>query len=215
MARTIWLIRHGESVSNAGLQTTHPAASEQTPLGYRQVAAVAWAFSAPPDLIVASRYLRSQQAAAPTQVRFPQVPSEEWPVHEFTYLAPEHYAGTTGAYRKPLRRAYWQHCDPLHCDGNGAESFHALIERARGCLAQLSARRESFIAIFGHGRFTQTLLWLLLAQPEQIGAAQMRDFRDFCHGLHLPNGVIVPLRYSADVGFWIGQITTAHLMDAG
>lgn len=211
----IWLIRHGESVSNAGLQTTHPAASEQTPLGHRQAAAVAQAFDASPDLLVVSRYVRAQQAAAPTRNRFPQVPVAEWLVHEFTYLAPEHYAGTTGAYRQPLRRAYWQRCDPASCDGDGAESFHALIARARACLVQLRERRESFIAIFGHGRFTQTLLWLLLEQPEEIGTTQMRDFHDFCHGLHLPNGAIVPLRYSADEGFWIGQIRIAHLADAG
>lgn len=89
MNQMIWLIRHGESVSNAGLQTTHPAASKQTPLGHRQAAAVAQAFNKPPGLIVVSRYVRSQQAAAPTQARFPQVPVEEWQVHEFTYLASE------------------------------------------------------------------------------------------------------------------------------
>ena len=41
-----------------------------------------------PSLIVTSLFLRTQQTAAPTIERFPDVPVEVWPIEEFTYLQP-------------------------------------------------------------------------------------------------------------------------------
>jgi len=46
--------------------------------------------------------LRSQQTAAPLIARYPDVPVEQWPIQEFTYLSPEHCHNTTFSERKPL-----------------------------------------------------------------------------------------------------------------
>lgn len=71
----VWLIRHGESVSNADLPTGDPAESALTEKGFRQAELIAAAFVGQPDLIVISPYLRARQTAVPTRSRFTNLPT--------------------------------------------------------------------------------------------------------------------------------------------
>src|SRR4051812_43055625 len=59
----IWLIRHGESESNAGLPTSDTAKIALTPRGFAQAECIVAAFTRPPSLIVTSPYLRAIQSA--------------------------------------------------------------------------------------------------------------------------------------------------------
>lgn len=97
----VWLIRHGESESNADLRTSHPSETTLTPKGLIEAERVAGRFVEAPDLIVVSPYLRSRQTAEPTLQRFAEIAIEEWPVHEFTYLHPNRYRDTMGSERMP------------------------------------------------------------------------------------------------------------------
>jgi probable phosphoglycerate mutase len=129
--KEFWLIRHGESESNAGLPTSDTAKIVLTPRGIAQAEYIAAAFTRAPSLIVTSPYLRAQQSAQPTIGRFPQARQEEWPVHEYTYLSLANRHNTTLHGRKPQIDAYWERCDPQYLDGDGAESFCARVERAQ------------------------------------------------------------------------------------
>src|SRR3954469_24600238 len=133
----IWLIRHGESESNAGLPTSDTAKIALTPRGFAQAESVVAAFTRPPALIVASPYLRAIQSAQPAIKRFPQARLEEWPVHEYTYLSLASRHGSTLHQRRPLIDAYWERCDPQYVDGDGAESFAALVARAKQALERI------------------------------------------------------------------------------
>ena len=64
----VFLIRHGESQSNAGLPTTSPNNVALTPQGRQQARHVADFLKFYPslDLIVTSPYLRAKQTAEPT-----------------------------------------------------------------------------------------------------------------------------------------------------
>jgi broad specificity phosphatase PhoE len=61
----VWLIRHGQSESNAGLPSTDWRAIPLTTLGRRQAEHVAGVFADPPQFIVTSPYLRASQTAQP------------------------------------------------------------------------------------------------------------------------------------------------------
>jgi broad specificity phosphatase PhoE len=74
-------IRHGQSTGNAGIPCSDLALLELTKLGWRQSREVAESWTKTPDLIVTSPYLRTQQTAAATIERFPDVPVEVWPIH--------------------------------------------------------------------------------------------------------------------------------------
>lgn len=98
---TVRFIRHAESAANAGAATSDPASIPLTPRGHDQALAGSDSFSAAPDLIICSPFLRVQQTAAPTCVRFTAAPVQTWAVQEFTYLAPARCAHTTAEQRRP------------------------------------------------------------------------------------------------------------------
>ncbi|MEQ1833285.1 MAG: histidine phosphatase family protein, partial [Candidatus Eisenbacteria bacterium] len=143
----VLLVRHGESVGNAGLATEDAASTELTALGVQQAQAVAQALPAAPALFVVSSYARAQRSAEPSRARFPHVPVEIWPVHEFTYLAPHVYAGTTVSERQPEVEAYWAAADPHLVAGEGAESFAGFLGRVADVRARLAAVVQDRVAV--------------------------------------------------------------------
>jgi broad specificity phosphatase PhoE len=208
----IWLIRHGESESNAGLPTSDTSKIVLTARGHAQAGCVAEAFARPPDLIVASPYLRARQSAEPTLARFPPARTEEWQVHEYTYLSLASRHNTTLQGRKPQIDAYWERCDPQYIDGDGAESFAALVIRARQTLERIGRLDDDFVAIFTHGLFIRTLLWVQLADPVEIDAATMLRYRGFISGFSVPNGAIMKLYVNDAKEIFVGTFSVAHLV---
>ena len=145
-------IRHGESTGNAGVPCHDLGAIELTELGQEQAREVAASWIEAPALIVTSPYTRTQQTAAPTIARFPGVPVEVWPIEEFTYLQPARWNGTRSAERMPHLERYWSAADPDYCDGEGAESFRALLRRCDAALARFAAiPPASLVYVFGMG----------------------------------------------------------------
>src|SRR5689334_7624246 len=140
----IWLIRHGESESNAGLPTADTSKIVLTQRGHAQAKSVAQAFARPPGLIVASPYMPAKPSAQPTIARFPQARVDEWQVHEYTYLSLASRHNSTLRGRQPLIEAYWDRCDPQYVDGDGAESFAALVARARQVLERIRRLDDDF-----------------------------------------------------------------------
>jgi broad specificity phosphatase PhoE len=169
--------RHGESISNAGAATSDPASIPLTEYGRNQAEQIAQSYEARPTLIVVSSYQRTWQTAAPVIARFPEVPVEEWPVQEFTYLEPSRCMGTTGAERRAWVEHYWKSCSAEYCDGPGAESFMDLLRRVRETRSRLEALPTgSQVAVFTHGQFLQALRLLVycvlsasLRKPVPIG----------------------------------------------
>jgi len=156
--------RHAESEANAGLATASHHSIGLTTRGQRQAQELADTL-ARPDLIVSSPFTRAVQTAAPTILRFPNVPTEVWPIEEFTYLSPISCSGTTPRQREPRVRSYWDQADSRYCDGPGAETFDGFLERVLACLARLrefdaQAAGPRSIAMFGHGQFLQALRWI-------------------------------------------------------
>ena len=151
-------IRHGQSTGNAGVPCHDLASIELTELGWRQAREVARAWTETPSLIVTSPYLRTRQTAEATIQRFPVVPVEVWPIEEFTYLQPSQWNGTRSSERMPHLERYWTDADPAYCDGEGAESFGALLRRAEAVLARLAALPSPGLAyVFSHGQFIQAV----------------------------------------------------------
>jgi 2,3-bisphosphoglycerate-dependent phosphoglycerate mutase len=210
-----FLIRHGESQSNAGLATADPGDVELTPRGHeqaRQIAAFLKEYTAL-NLIVTSAYLRTKQTAAPTKAIFHATSMEEWEVQEFTYLSSAYLGYSTSNDRRPLVDAYWEQCNPSYTDGRGSESFKVFIGRVEGFIRQLKNRREN-IAIFSHEQFLAAVLWVLQKRPTVITSDTMQDFRDFFNRNRIPNGAIVEITVrrgqdSQDV--WIHKQIKEHL----
>lgn len=166
--KQVLFIRHSESESHIGKAASHIEVVGLTENGKLQARHIAAEFSSEPDLLIISPYLRAWQTAEPTMKRFPGVPHEIWQeVKEFTYLGSLTGQYLTMAERRDMVRAFWERCDPQHCDGN-AESFSAFITRARKALRKLTKELEEkqFIVVFTHEQFIRAIQCLLLRWKE-------------------------------------------------
>lgn len=207
----VWLIRHGESVSNANLPTTHPGQSRLTPWGQLEAQHIVEMFTQKPDLIVVSPYVRAQETAVPTIAHFSPIPQQEWPVHEFTYLNPERYHGTTGSERAPYARTYWEQNDPHYKDQGAGESFAELLARVEDTVARLRAQSAEFIAIFSHGMFLRALIWSVLTGYNTATPETMRRYGRFLESVWMPNAAICKAQFSGDNDILFSGFITSHL----
>ena len=191
----VFLIRHGESESNAGLSSADPGSASLTADGHRQAGQIARVIADVPALIVTSPYLRARQTAQPTISRFPATACQEWPVHEFTYLGDLHGRGSTASERAPYARAYWDRADP-HAASHGAESFTGLLARTTGFLNRISMQESGPVVVFTHGLFMRAVAWSLLTGITTPDQDQMRSFRGFANRYLIPNAGVIELRHA-------------------
>jgi broad specificity phosphatase PhoE len=206
----VWFIRHGESISNAGLPTSDTVVTSITERGRIEAEAIAHYMPATPDLIVTSPYLRTKQTAEPTMARFPTVPHQEWPVHEFTYLGLPHNVYTTFQQRRPLSDAFWERCDPHEC-AEGAESFAGLMLRIAATRERIGMLSQGFVLVFSHGLFMKALLWSLVYHVAEVSPTTMSRYRAFIRATAVPNGSILKLRSDERGELWLNGILTDHL----
>jgi broad specificity phosphatase PhoE len=175
----ILLIRHGQSVANAGGIPPDHITNPLTELGHAQAKAFADGFSCEPTLFLISPYLRAQQTSIPLRDRYPEVPIEEWPIQEFNYLAPARQKGTSEEQQMPHILKFWERNDPAHFDGPGAESFSVFLSRVRDVVMRLTQlKSDGCIVVFTHGFFMQAVRILLLF-PTATDQQLISNFRRF------------------------------------
>jgi probable phosphoglycerate mutase len=183
-ATRIILVRHGQSVTNAGGRAADQVSNPLTELGRAQSREFAERLDCKPTLFVTSPFLRAQQTSEPLRQRFPDVPVEEWPIHEFSFLNPALHKGTSEADRESHVVAYWHREDPAYTDGPEAESFTLFLDRAREAIHRLATRDPGgCIVVFTHGFFMQAIRLVLLF-PNATDAELMANFQRF-HFLNL------------------------------
>lgn len=136
-----------------------------------------------PDLIVVSPFIRTRQTAQPLIDLYPEIPVEEWPVQEFTYLDFACCVGMTAEQRAPLVREYWERNDPDHIDGESSESFAQFIDRVDLFLFRCRDVRGRLCG-FSHTMFMQAVR-MRMEQP--AGKIGMELFRKACFSSPIRN----------------------------
>lgn len=171
-----WLIRHGQSTSNAGLPAIGFDDVPLTALGQQQARDVAHRVNSQPDLLVTSPFLRAVATAAPIRERWPLARRDTWPIQELTYLSPERCRGTTPEVRRPWVEAYWNRSDPDYRDGEDAESFRSFMGRLQDFHQHLLALDNDFVVVVGHGQFFRAYM---LTQSKGFVATSewMKEYR--------------------------------------
>src|ERR1019366_1092740 len=124
------LIRHAQSVSNAGGLTQPHQAIPLTAHGHTQARALG-ATLAPASAVAVSRFVRAQQTAAPYCQRFNLDPQVDADLDEFSLIDAVLIEGLDGAQRKPFVRAYWADPDLHRRLGDHADTFAEFVERVR------------------------------------------------------------------------------------
>ena len=190
----VFLIRHGESESNAGLPSATADSAPLTARGRWQADQIARVIADVPALIVTSPYRRARQTAEPTISRFPSADCQEWPVQEFTYLGDLYGRSSTASERASHVQAFWDQADPGRRHSDGAESFTDLLRRSSDCLSRLSGRTSGPVVVFTHGLFMRAVAWSLLTGISTPGHEEMRGFRRFADRYLIPNAGVIELR---------------------
>lgn len=178
MTKTFYLIRHGESESNAGIMTDHPATINLTQKGRAEAQAKADGFTKQPKRIVTSPFIRTKQTAAPFVAKFPDAQVEEWEMQEFTFLALDKYKNKTHEYRHPFLKAYWDNADPDYKDSPESESFREFIDRVKRVIEKMKKLDDGESIGFGHGYTMAGIVFVLGGKAEKIDGQTMRDFWD-------------------------------------
>lgn len=211
----LWLIRHGQSVSNAGLPTGHPSRSALTDVGRRQAVLAAQALPRAPERLVVSPFSRAMETARPAMDRFPGVPVAVEAVQEFTYLGLESYQGTTREMRRPMIDDYWARCDPLHRQGEGAETFAELVLRVEDFFCRHVAGPDvppGLTVVYSHGQFIRAVFLRFFGGIGAQFAADpraMARFRGFREAFAVQNGAIA--RLSVGPQPRLGAFDVSHL----
>ena len=198
-----WLVRHGQSASNAGLPAVGHGEVPLTALGQDQAREVARRVDRQPDRLIVSPFLRTQETAAPIRERWPRTPCEVWPIQELTYLSPARCKGTTADVRRPWIEAYWRGCDPDYVDGPDAESFRAFMARLADFDSRLSALGGDFAIAVGHGQFFRAYL-LGRDRGFAVAAEWMRDYRAAEMSQPMANGEIIELKSATGPSLRLG-----------
>jgi broad specificity phosphatase PhoE len=173
----IWVYRHAESLANAGGRTLEPAGIPLTDRGREQAKQLAKSIEATPYRLVASPFRRSLETVSPVADRFSAASLAVWPIHEFTYLSPASCINTSWMERKPRIDAYWAALDPHFVDGDGAESFSTLLDRARTFLRELLDLQNDLTVAVSHGQF-MLAAQLMAEAPDLDDKTSMAMFRD-------------------------------------
>lgn len=212
--REVWLIRHAQSESNAGLATSTPEDIQLTEQGQQQAAFVAQSVTNVPSLIVTSPYHRTAQTAAPTIRKFYEPRHSVWPVQEFTYLSLSRCVNMSRRDRLPMVRDYWNLADPNFVDGDGAESFAEFMGRVRSMQEQLlEPSVGDFAIVFSHGLFINALRWQQMSPSASVTKPYMEGFHSFHQCFPVQNGAILKCKLDSDRQWWVSpNLDTTHLV---
>jgi broad specificity phosphatase PhoE len=179
------LIRHAQSVSNAGGITQAHLTIPLTAHGHAQARTLGATLTGPPAIVAVSRFVRAQQTAGPYCERFNVSPRIDHDLDEFSVIDPALIEGLNGAQRKPYVKAYWDELDLHRRLGENADTFAEFVERVRRFQSRMSTLPDGAV-IFGHGIWLALLSWLLQGRGVDNGQ-EMGAFRAFQLELSTPN----------------------------
>lgn len=208
--KEIRLIRHAESLANAGAATSTPRDIPLSDRGHEQARMLADSITDRPERIILSPYIRTQETARPLLERFPDCPVETLPVQEFTYLAISRCRETTREQRRPMVEEYWNRSDPFYCDGDQAESLAELIGRASTFLRRTREMEGELIFVFTHEQFIKTVIWEVLRLNGRIDPEMMAGFYKFSTSFVVPNTAVMKM-FPNDGEFTLRGIDSSHL----
>ena len=175
----IFLVRHAESEANINGKTLSHASIALSEHGHRQAQDLCSKLPVV-DHVIVSKYLRTQQTAAPILEKYCLSLEVDEHLHEFSYLSERKCANTNLNDRKAWVNAYWERMDYQHRDADDAESFEDLYLRVKAFHDKLKIVAEDYavkhLAVFSHGQFLQLLI-MQIQQPRPLTKELMQQFR--------------------------------------
>ena len=211
--KTLYFIRHGQSLANTGAKSMPDREIPLTELGLQQAHELAEKWQNPPNKIYCSQMLRAQQTAQAFCDKFQLIAKTgsdtdydssydacyeilPW-LNEFGCLGYATVEGMMGKERAVLAKKYWQTADLEHRDSHDADSFADFLVRVDNFISQLDEFEDNSL-FCGHGIWVGLLAWRLMGCHVQDNA-DMQRFRQFQTAMPMANTVVYRLLVSGEV----------------
>ncbi|MDO4643675.1 MAG: histidine phosphatase family protein [Cardiobacteriaceae bacterium] len=209
--KQIYLVRHGQSESNAGGAAKPNAIIPLTALGQTQAEEVAdWLITRLGNNIASigvSEYQRTHETAQPFAVRTGLTPRIISNLHEFNYLSFPLIDGLPFHERVQRAKDFWQNADTTTLDGDDSECFRHFVARVADVRQQFAALPDGNHVFFTHGLWLSMLIWQLLSLPTN-DASTMLQFRFFAKAIHIRNCEVFLLTLSQHAPPSISKVYT-------
>lgn len=191
-----WIIRHGESNSNAGEISRSEHDVHLTHNGRNQAAWLGEHFPFTPSKLFISELPRSRETAEPLAARFNLTPEVRPELNEFSPLGLSVLEGMNGRQRAEAYEHYWATSTPQAQIGDDGETFEALTSRITYFLGHLDDYPTESVVI-GHSIWIKVLAWKLLGFSTAI-QADMPPLRRFQHAFPTPNCSVFRIEAASD-----------------
>lgn len=192
--KSLYFIRHGQSLANTGAKSMPDKDIPLTDLGMEQANHLLnhWQqINITPSCIYHSPLLRAKQTAMIFNQGFDLELIEFPTLKEFGCLSFENIRDMVGAERAILAKHYWQNAEICFKDGDDADSFDEFQNRVADFLNQLDDFSHNSL-FFGHGIWIGMLAWQLFGLTAKNNA-DMQAFRTFQTALPMHNTVVYRL----------------------
>lgn len=193
---TVYFVRHGQSLANAGGVTMAHHEIPLTQTGRSQASALAALLPSAAPYVCVSPFERALHTAAPYCNRYEIKANTMAELREFETIDPDMLAGMTGKERGPIADAYWAQAEVGKRMGKHAETFAEFARRVADFRRQHLDSLPDGTIVFGHGMWLGLLIWGLLGFTAKDSQG-MKNFRRFQLGLPMPNGAVYKLHQVA------------------
>ena len=159
--KNIKIIRHVQSLANAGFATKDVKSVWLTDLGREQSYILANNWTDNLENIIHSKYDRTLFTAGPLIDKFSQAKVFQSDlIHEFTFLDPKIFENTNPEQRKPHRENFWKQWAEFQ-QWKNSENFVDFVSRASDFANYLKLSDMDNVAIFSHEQFITMLTYIL------------------------------------------------------
>lgn len=185
--KVIYLIRHAESLANAGGESLPDREIPLSEQGKQQAQTL---IERLPKMrcVLTSEFLRTQQTAAPYLAYHQLEATPLACLNEFSYLPFVQIAGLNAEQRRPISQQFWQQADPYLQLSDEVDSFALFNQRVEAFL-DFAKQAENQTACFTHGIWLSLLIWKLLGFEADSPQA-MQQFSAWQKALPMENTAI-------------------------
>jgi broad specificity phosphatase PhoE len=185
------LVRHAQSLANAGGATMPNREIPLSSLGRQQAQRLVSLLPRSPERVIVSGMLRTQQTAAPYCAHTGVEAAIDETLNEFSLVDHNLIQGMDGAQRRAFVHDYWNRPNPQRRWGAGADTFVEFVGRVDTFLASVQ-RHEPSTIVFGHGIWLAMLKWRLMGNSA-ITPSDMLGFRAYSDSLEIANCAVFSL----------------------
>jgi broad specificity phosphatase PhoE len=158
--KKVFIIRHAESESNAGLHIEDTHIARLTETGKKQAEDLVEILDKP-DRVIVSKYIRTQLTAFPLLQKYSDTEVHFWlDIHEFEPHDKDKSKEVPEDLKEKFYLSYWEKNDPLYRTTENSENFKEALDRVLKSINKLKNIPDGINYVFSHGIIIKIFLFI-------------------------------------------------------